>query len=328
MTLISSALQRQRCSSLLLLFVISTFAAVGVAQRAITDATKAPNVDGCSRRSIVLTSSRDPEGINLQPSDLRIKVSDANPSVLYLERENIAPRVIVVLDMSGSMWSSFGPKWSNALMAANFVLDAVPADSQVALVTFSEQIHAAPFGRRDDVRRALIALAKEKPKGRTALFTAIEQALPLFGEPRFGDSLYIVSDGGDDYGPDTPRQAADALIQRGTRAFAFLVQDPQGDRSTPKEREGLPQLADLVTQTGGVLLTAAAPARWMESKDGVEALNMLRRQLQTPYKLEIQLADPPKKFSRLQIKSVDSRVQLAYPARIPPCSPLSAATHP
>ncbi len=316
----------RRC--FLLSLGLLTLGIIAIAQQPPAITTKAPETSDCSRRSIPITALRGPEKVELQASALRIKIGAVTPSILYLERENMAPRVIILLDTSGSMWSSFGPKWSSALIAANFALNAVPPTSPVALVTFSQETHAARFGSRDDARKALIALTKEKPKGRTALYSAVEQSLQLFGEERFGDSIYIVSDGGDDYGPDILRHAADALIQRGTRAFAFLIPDQPGDRTTPAERDGVPHLADFVAQTGGTLLRTETPARWVESKEGIAALNALRSQLQSPYRLEVQLTDTPRKFLKLQIESSDARFELAYPHRIGACSTLSAATRP
>ena len=247
--------------------------------------------------------------------------------MLSVEREQLAPRVVLLLDTSGSMQSDFGPKWKHALIAAEFALEAIPVNSQVALVTFDIRTQMSSFASREEAQKKLLALKDNQPRGRTAIYNAVQDSLSLFGDPTFGDAIYIVSDGGDDYGKEDRKEVTDAVLQRGIRVFAFIVQDPRLPM-TLEERYGPSGLYEFVKSTGGSYQSPQITQEWIASKQRLDSIQMLRSQLQSPYKLEIQMAAAPSKAVKLQIKSNSKEIELSYPQRIEPCSTLSAAAHP
>lgn len=156
--------------ALLLLMVCSTST---WAQEAATAAaiTQSPAVDDCLHRSIPLTVLMKPDNLELQSIHLAIRSGDTNASVLSLQKEKISPRVILLLDASGSMAGTLNWKWKNALLAGAFALDAIPSQSQVALVTFNREIHISGFKDRLAVNQELLALRNTKPVGRQRSMT-------------------------------------------------------------------------------------------------------------------------------------------------------------
>lgn len=276
--------------------------------------------DACLQRSIPVTLLRNPENLELQPTQLQVRIDGVNASILSFQQQNISPRVILLLDSSGSMAGSFGPKWQNALLAAGFVLDAIPLGSPVAFVTFDEQVHVSGFGHPQAIEQKLLAMKNAKPGKRTALYSAVEQSLQLFGTPQFGDAVFITSDGGDNFGPDKRKEVAAELMRRGVRAFAFLVQEPPGSPLTPQERNGPSDLIEFVKSTGGSYISPQISAKWIAGKEDADMGKMLRSQLQTPYRLDIRLAAASSKAAKLKITAADKAFEFSYPQRIEPCA--------
>ncbi len=312
--------------ALLLLMVCSTST---WAQEAATAAaiTQSPAVDDCLHRSIPLTVLMKPDNLELQSIHLAIRSGDTNASVLSLQKEKISPRVILLLDASGSMAGTLNWKWKNALLAGAFALDAIPSQSQVALVTFNREIHISGFKDRLAVNQELLALRNTKPRGQTALYDAVERSIQLFGTPQFGDSIFIVSDGADNYGSGQPKPVSEELIRSGIRVFAFVVSDSAA--KIPEERQGPAKLADLVKATGGAIVWGVEiTPKWIASKEYGESVRTAHNQLQAPYRLELQLTSSPSKAAKLRITTNLNGLQLSYPQHIEPCSTHAPAAVP
>ena len=239
-----------RCAWLSLLFAACVCHAQAAPASNNTDTSSIGNT--CLQRTTPLTVLRNTAGLQLQPANLQIQIGGGSAAIMSLKQEDISPRVILLLDTSGSMANSFGPKWTNALLAAGFALNAIPPQSPTALVTFSEQTQVSGFGTPQEIQQKLVALKNAKPHGRTALYDAIHKSLQLFGPPQFGDAIYVISDAGDDYGREQRKEVATELIERGIRAFAFVVLEPTGSASprsalTPEERNGPPIFSGSLT---------------------------------------------------------------------------------
>jgi hypothetical protein len=306
-----------------LLFLVICFSAEQLSAIAADSST----ISDCTHRFVPITVLSRPDDMGLQATEVQVRAGNTSAAVLLLEHEQLVPRVVLLLDTSGSMQSDFGPKWKRASIAAEFVLEAIPAASQVALVTFDTQTRMASFTSREDAQKKLLALKDIQPRGRTAIYNAVQDVLPLFGDPKFGDVAYIVSDGGDDLLKQDRKGVTDAVLQRGIRIFAFVVQDPIGPK-TPEERNGPGELYEFVKSTGGSYQSPQITQEWITSKGRLDSIQTVRSQLQSPYRLEIQLAAPIFKSVRLQIRPTRKDVELSYPQHIEPCSTLTAAAHP
>ena len=150
----------------------------------------------CLHQSIPVSVVRNDEGRDLQPAQLQVTVEGTNATVLSFERTRIAPRVVLLVDTSSSMDRFSGAEWENEWSVAGLALDALSQYSQVAIVTFGEDVRVKGFDSKQ-AGQTLVQISAMKPHGRTPLYSAVEQSLRLFGASQFGDAIFIVSDAGD-----------------------------------------------------------------------------------------------------------------------------------
>src|SRR5579862_6253120 len=151
----------------------------------------------CLHPSIPVTVVRNDEGQDLQPAQLQVTVEGISATVLSFEPAHIAPRVVLLVDTSSSMARFSGAAWENEWSVAELALDALPQQSQVAVIAFGEDVRVKGFDSKQATAQTLVQASATKPHGRTPLYSATEQALHLFGAPQFGDAIFIVSDAGD-----------------------------------------------------------------------------------------------------------------------------------
>jgi len=277
--------------------------------------------DTCLRRGIPLTIWKGQENADLQASDLRVTVDGNTVPVLSLSRENFSPRIVLLVDTSGSMGGLSGSAWGKSLLAVGFALGSLPPHSPVALVTFNEMINITGFGDPEQVRQKLLSLKETKPHGRTALYDAIKTAIQLFGAAQFGDTIYIVTDGGDNRSAADLKVVARTLIQHGIRAIAVVVQSLPGEpQPPPSEREAAVDFIAFVKSTGGNWIKAPFTPDWSKSKEARQDRESIRSQIQSPYALELQLSVSPSKPVRLKIATSARGFEISYPQHIEPCS--------
>ncbi len=157
---------------------------VGVsAQQPSAVTSKTSTAADCTHRSVPVTVLNAPENAELQALDLQVRAGNTSPAVLFLEHEQLAPRVVLLLDTSGSMQSDFGPKWKHALIAAEFVLEAVPVNSQVALVTFDIRTQVSSFASRERSTEETAGIEGQSTARTHSHLQRVQDALPLFGRP-------------------------------------------------------------------------------------------------------------------------------------------------
>jgi len=281
----------------------------------------------CLQRSIPISVLRNDNNLELQLSLMRVNVEGQSASTVLLERQNISPRVVLLLDVSGSMGRFSGTEWANGVNAAELALEAFPQQSQVALVTFGDGVRLSAFDTRSAVDQKLIALKNMKPRGRTALYTAVEQSLKVFGAAQFGDTIFIVSDAEDDAGPTNPKTLSNELTQRGIRAFAFLMVDPNEGPARDRHQE-IPIFGEFVKSTGGSVWVLGPNMKWPDGKENSVMIRTMQNQIGWPYRLDIALAASPTKPAKLQIATTMKGVELAYPQHIEACWSPTPATNP
>jgi hypothetical protein len=296
------------------------------AQENITGTSNNPSqaADTCLRRGIALTVWKSPENASLRASDLQITVDGKSAPVLSLNKENLSPRIVLLVDTSGSM-GGISQRWKNSLLAVGFALDSLPPHSPVALVTFSNKTDVWGFGDPEQIRQKLLALTQSKPHGATALYDAIHAASRLFGTPQFGDTIYIVTDGGDNHSAASLKLLVNTLIQHGIRIFAFVVRPAPGDPAPPSpEVQAGVDFIEFVKSTGGGWIEAQLTPTWSQSKKAQQDRESIRSQIESPYALEVQLPFAPAKPTKLKIASSARGFEISYPQHIEPCPPSDA----
>ena len=195
---------------------------------------------------------------DLTKDSFRVRIN-RTPAVISDARYSAAPRrVVVVLDMSGSM----GPdektgKWQVALEIVNAFLTQTRLDTPIAMVVFSGQVDQF-FDFRPG-RAAAIAQWLNSPRqtnikseSGTALYDAIVAGLKLLDPPQLGDTVYAITDGGDNHSHNSQAYAKDALLKSRARLFAFFFDE---DRSSIEGQEATESFLKMVSDSGGIAVS-------------------------------------------------------------------------
>jgi hypothetical protein len=170
---------------------------------------------------------------DLTKQNFHVRVN-GKPAVVLDARYSLAPRrIVVLLDMSGSMTGEkTNGKWLIAREAVDDLLAETPGDVSIAMLTFSGKVRdvfdfsqgrtaIAEWMKEDPGQRP-----KRKDSPRTALFDAISEGLKLLQPVQPGDSVYAITDGGDNASQVSAGKVRSALLQSRVRLFAFLFSEP------------------------------------------------------------------------------------------------------
>lgn len=280
----------------------------------------------CSNASIWL-SAFDKSGAvetDLKAEDLRAEAGGKPAPILSLSLNEQPRRVLVMIDTSGSMEASPGErKLGFVLPVAGFAAAALPSDSTALLLTFGDKLvpESDDFETRQQVEQRILELSKKEPKGRTALLDSIDQALAVFGDPQFGDSIYLVTDGGDNHSKTSYSKLREKLILRGVRVFVFLV--PVSVAPTEEVVEGVNQMADFASSTGGSLIDV--PQGWKDDQARRARLAVqVAGQVQQLYKIQLPAPESGSKPGRVKVAFVDKSLKkdgykITYARELAPC---------
>jgi hypothetical protein len=306
------------------LAVVSCLAGQEAAHRPSIPA--APTSD-CLQRSIPLTvvknsaSTWDWHSLSLTVSGKPVPIASmlATPQV---------PRVVVLVDTSGSMGPGSGPvRWGVGLRAAAFAVEATPLDALVSLGTFNEQDRFGKFESRQEVGNELLAMAQGgKPNHGTALYRALKDAAGQLQPSRFGDTIFLVTDAGDNRSGELQKKVQQELAAQGIRVFVFMVWGR--DFHTPEEREGPELMAELANATGGKVFEEPWSKEWVASDYAKQLMEQVQTMARWPHILQFKLDQPLKKAAKLKIVPPDIHaLELAYPHQVLPCFALDAKAH-
>lgn len=304
--------------------ILAAVLSLGAQQSSPTSANSASPSDRCSQQIIPLTPTAPAPAWDSH--SLVLTVGGKQVPIEAVSVTPHPPRVLLLVDASGSMGPEPGgssPNWGVGLRAAAFALDVVPPESPVSLGSFNEKDNFGKFETRPEVQKELMALSYQKPNHRTAIYEALLKAAAQFEPAQFGDTIFLVTDGGDNRSGELQKKARLELIARGIRVFVFLVVKTY---KTPEEREGPGDMFDLAKATGGTLVQAPWSKPWIESEEAKTLLQQVRTMARWPYRLQFQLDRPLEKSAKLKISSAraDRSLEFGYPREVLPCS---AAPH-
>ena len=173
---------------------------------------------------------------DLTKNNFLVKINKQPVVVLGADYDLAPRRIVVLLDMSGSMGGRRDTnKWRIAREAVEDLIAQTPADVPIALLTFSDQVHDV-FDFRES-RSAISRWFDAGPtqhrylKGRTALLDAIVASVRMFEPFRAGDAIYAITDGGDNSSHVSLDHTKAVLRESGVRLFGFLFAErsPVGD---------------------------------------------------------------------------------------------------
>lgn len=292
----------------------------------------------CSEAT-VLAEVYGPQGqpvLGLQPNNFRAKHRGKSLDILKVTPWSGPARVVLLFDLSGSV--TYLTRFEESIGLD--IMHQAPSGMSLAMAVFASRAEVvAPFSAGTaTVEKEVENLdvpARRVPKNgrRTALYDAIEFAVGMFGHPRPGDAICVISDGDENASQLTRKQAQRVLFANGIRLFAVVL--PENtilSRDTiPEEQSGPADLSKLAENSGGVryvihpstpIERRLPPTDWSEKDFHVpQAFDQV---IMRGYNLEVALPKSPRKPERWKLEVVDPKGKVdhqhfvAYP-RLPPC---------
>ncbi len=152
----------------------------------------------------------------LRKEDFRVYQDDQLQQITHFSNDRVPVSLGIVLDTSGSM---DGEKMMAARQALDrFLLDLLGPEDEVFLYRFDNTPELVQ-GWTTDKRRVSVELSRLRPRGGTAMYDAVAEAVPLAQSGRNRKkALVIISDGN-----DTASRTAVVALQEQIRETEILV---------------------------------------------------------------------------------------------------------
>jgi Ca-activated chloride channel homolog len=219
-----------------------------IAQRPI-DLRKNDNFKAASELVTTAVTVRDSEGrliTNLEQKDFIIEEDGVAQPITQFTKERVPVSLSLTLDISDSMR---GQRMSDARVAlANFLDKLLAVEDEASLLGFNHEMRM--FGQWTTERAGMrVKLDEIRPSGGTALYDALDAALPLFESrqhPRA--ALLLVSDGADTASDVTPTLLKQKLVRSDVFLYAIGIDTLDARNST---RINPFTLNELTSQGGG-----------------------------------------------------------------------------
>jgi len=263
---------------------------------------------------------------DLTKDSFQVKVNGQRTTLIEASYSLAPRRIVVLLDMSGSMAGGIeSKKWQIARQAVDDLLTDTPPDVHVALLTFSDQVHDVfDFSQTRDSMAAWLKEGATKHgdsrvHGRTALFDAMLAARNLLGASRAGDAIYVITDGGDNSSHGRPTAVRKLLLESGIRLFVFLFSDG-GLFASEEIRRGKEPLKEIARASGGFVFGVSAQSSgidFLPSWDAYDYTDNTRKiiklytralniQVNGFYTLSFDSPVPPAKARKVSLNIVDA----------------------
>ena len=219
----------------------------------------AQSLQDCEQQSAIVNviDAHGAQVKNLDSINFRARERGRPVNVLFAgRRSDPGARVTVLLDVSASMAATKdSSKWTLARSAASDFVNSAPPQAPISLMAFgaivSKSFDAAE-GRMAILKWLGSGDALPKPDAKTALYSAILEAVKKLEPTRPGDAIYIITDGGENASGVTRAAVERELLDRGVRLFVFLLNDLYPGSV---EGEGAGELYSLAEASGGLTFT-------------------------------------------------------------------------
>jgi VWA domain-containing protein len=268
----------------------------------------------------------------LDPQRFSARLGGSTLAITAIEKIQ-SPRILLMVDVSGSL----DPDMKFVRGVVEDLIQHVPPGASLAYGFFSDTPMFSD-GFTSDPQKLSMALTQLngfQAVGHTALYDALHKGLELFHGVNPGDSILLITDGGDNSSKTTENHVRRELREAGVRIFTILLN--HSTAAPPEEEDGPRTISDLTDDTGGTFFSVTRTERWSDTKWRASVLNDLRifwsEGVASGYLLTLQIPAGMKEARRwkLQIhKSGDNRLKNAtilFPEKLMPCSANSAAAH-
>ena len=278
---------------------------------------------GCAERTVIVSAS-DSNGkaipFTLQSADIQGKINGKPVRILGVTKPRNTERVVIVLDASGSMSS----KWQRAVEFAVEIVQESPSSAAFALVIFADnELRTVEFGKTGpEFITEIMSFKNVKPHGHTALRDAIWKAVSMFEPNLVGDTIVVVSDGGDNQSKVSMRRLQEAMWSRGIRVMFAQFPDHYF-RDQFQDRDDA-DLAWLSESSGGFLSHIEDPQVLPKVAQEIAF------EIENYLAVRITLPTPLEKQASLHLEAVDpsgrkrKNIELRFPEKLLPCASLAS----
>jgi Mg-chelatase subunit ChlD len=288
----------------------------------------------CAQRKLTIRIVKISGKPEQKPVVARFRVSYSGETVEATEtrKEGNPPRILLLLDTSGSMArDETADRLSAAVYSASRIVRQTPEGTHIAIASFAQQTSVdQDFSADKELLLArLDRLGQVTPaKGHTALFDALASTARMLKEPEPGDMICVITDGGENASSLSLKKVQAALQQsQATLFFLYL-----SDGMLIPGIEDPTDTAVLARDSGGLTVNLLPPklSQTHYSEDEMHArvdaavADFLTVALQT-YELSIS-SRLVTKANRMRIQVVDAsdKVMGNYvvlvPKALPPCA--------
>lgn len=289
----------------------------------------------CLRRVLPLTAT-DPQGTvieGLRATDFEANYGGGQVNILSIRPDDRPHRIVILLDASGSM----APNWRGAVALASRFAESHLPNLKTALVVFRAKVeetvdfHQGQNAVAERLRQIQPMTPKQSSTANTALYDALLFGLQLLETPTSADSLYLISDGGENASHAQVEEVTHRLTSSGVRLYvSFVVSNLHFRNRTREEVAGPEIISDLVRKTGGVINVPFGP----DVPTKPEAIDLVVQKAGGPYRemfqnyrMELELPAPlkrPKGWKLNPSGAIAARLKkaaISYPTELASCKP-------
>jgi hypothetical protein len=192
-------------------------------------------------------------------SDIALKSRAPGLEALSIQPDTRMRRVVILLDVSASMSGQSSRPWSVVIDFFSHIAGVNAKNTHFALVLFSDHIlETIDFSQdRGAVHRRLDKISKDPEfikrdvRGRTALFDALQTAFHLIDSPTSADSLFVITDGGDNVSKTRSKDILKMLSPSMVRIFTLLFEHRIYMNRVSQDSSSTPDFLALVHDSGG-----------------------------------------------------------------------------
>jgi hypothetical protein len=254
-------------------------------------------------------------------------------------------RVLVLVDSSGSMsgeqpYALSYKKQTIAKMREAIAgeLSSLPQGVQVGFGMFNEQAafgneFTSDSGHFQQIATETAGRLKRREHGGTALLDALQESLTQFGSPQPGDTVLLITDGGENKSKVNDKEVARQFARAGVRVFVLLARDQSP--AQPEEAFGDLLMSGLAERTGGSMYAIETTnVFWGDKKWATRERESLSRfwkeQVLSAYLVHFNVPADLKKDQKWRLEVDHSanphrNMAAAYPSRLEGCAVKAAA---
>ena len=301
----------------------------------------------CERRQLpVFVTEKDGTVLtNLTSADFKLENRSASMSMVTLNHDERQHRVVIMLDVSGSMGGGVGsPLWHAVMALARHASNAGGENSDLALVLFSDRVlETVGFSQgKVAIQHRLAEIAQDRAfpepakANDSSIYDTLREAVLMLNDPTSADSLLVITDGLDEGSKTKPDEILNLVSSSMIRVFTILVDPIQGQPSSV----GPNGFVRIVQRSGGTVFgpIGSNNAAFRKSAKRAEAQQLMEDQLGQFYRgifandvLVIETPSVILKPEAVDLILTDSarhekkKVQIHFPHEIGPCPEIGSS---